>query len=188
MFLLHLFLLGEGKRAASCSPPIRGPGCSGAPRLALRVNELYPEILAPPLLLSSPFLTIFFSFTICLLLFLPLLLFLLCYSSQLFSLSLHPSLYLIILSTGASENKLSSGLPMRASATWRSLKVHVPNSLLYFFLLSITISQLCCVRRNLGLLFAGCFHEFLRVRNQVDDHIHVPCPENTIYHPPSASL
>lgn len=38
---------GEGKEL-HCAPPIREPGCSGAPRLALRVNKLYPEILSPP--------------------------------------------------------------------------------------------------------------------------------------------
>lgn len=141
---------GEG-RALHCAPPIRGPGCSGAPRQALRVNKLYPEILIPPSSLTHSVSQQYFFF-------IPLLL---SFAFSFFSLRLffcslcsvhhyyfpffpsstsHPSLS-PVLCTQASENKLPLGLPTvllldeNARATWRSLKVHVPNSVpsLYSF-------------------------------------------------------
>lgn len=136
---------GEGKEL-HCAPPIREPGCSGAPRLALRVNKLYPEILSPPprsvshhffYLLSYHLLSLFSHsdrYFVSIVLFITVI-FLLSPSS------VPPSLPLLISSTGARENKLSLSVPAalllyeRASATWRSLKVHVPNSAtLVFFL------------------------------------------------------
>lgn len=43
----------------------------------------------------------------------------------------------------------------RAAATWRSLKVHVPNSASLFL---SYIPQLCCVELEFNFAFAGCFH------------------------------
>lgn len=92
----------------------------------------------PSLFLTKFSLTLSFAFC-----FLPQLadVFLLCYSSLLFSFSPHPlsPSPFTILSTEASENKLSLGLPAalllceRVSATWQSLKVHVPNCATLFF-------------------------------------------------------
>lgn len=134
---------GEGK-ALHCAPPIREPGCSGAPRLALRVNKLYPEILIPPSSLTHSvsqqyffsypyFCHLLFHFSLCACSFVPFVplittIFLFSPSS-----ASHPSLS-PVLCTQASENKLPLGLPTvllldeNARATWRSLKVHVPNS------------------------------------------------------------
>lgn len=61
---------GEG-RELHRAPPIREPGCYSAPRLALWVNNLYPEILRPPPP-HPPFLTIFSAlFSYCFLCFHP---------------------------------------------------------------------------------------------------------------------
>ena len=61
---------GEG-RELHRAPPIREQDCSGAPRRALRVNKLYPEILSP--LLPSPVrfspISLTSSFIICFLVF-----------------------------------------------------------------------------------------------------------------------
>ena len=90
--LLHLFLQGEG-RELHCAPPITELGFSGAPRLALRVNKLYPEILSPPPQSFSHhsfyFLASFFDHLL-FLFFHTLLVLFRCYLSQLFSSSLHP--------------------------------------------------------------------------------------------------
>lgn len=136
---------GEGRELYH-APPIREPGYSNAPRLALWMNNLYPEILRPPpsphptpaplTHTFSPIFLIFgiFTFFILLFLFSLAIVLLLSYSSMLFSSSLHrlwpppPN-----LSTEASKNKLSLCLPTAlllcktAPDTWRSLKVHVPN-------------------------------------------------------------
>lgn len=134
---------GEG-RALHCAPPIRGPGCSDAPRQALRVNKLYPEILIPPSSLTHSvsqqyffsypyFCHLLFHFSLCACSFVPFVPFIT--TIFLFSHPLPPTPPSPpILCTQASENKLPLGLPTvllldeNARATWRSLKVHVPNS------------------------------------------------------------
>lgn len=156
---------GEG-RELHRAPPIREPGYYSAPRLALWVNNLYPEILRPPTPLP-PFLTNFFnSFFILFSLFSPstcrfvsFVLFITVIF--LFSPSAATSPPLPILPTEASKNKLSLCLPTglllckTASATWRSLKVHVPNSCYYS----------CVVLA--GIHICVCFSQFkLRIRSR----------------------
>lgn len=102
------------------APPIREPGCSGAPRLALRVNELYPEILSPLLSLcfNLVFYHLLFLFSPSACFFVSFVLFI----TIIFLFSrppVPPSLPLPIFS--ASENKLSLGLP---TASVRGLQPH----------------------------------------------------------------
>lgn len=143
---------GEG-RELHRAPPIGRPGCSGAPRLTLRVNKLYPEILSPP---SHPrSVPHEFSFTSS---------FTICFLSPLAHHYHCPVLSILCPTTspspscpGASENKLISlGLPTilllyeSARATRRSLGVHVPSA--FSSSCTTATSQLCC------FAFAVCFH------------------------------
>lgn len=182
------FFWGEGKRAASSSTNQRA-------RLLRRTSagsageRALPRDTAPPPF-PSPFLIIFFfctsSFTNCFLLFLPLLalLFLLCYSSLLFfpfSLSVSPSPHLIHRSQWKQAVIRSANGGFSHMAVTQSSRA----KLSYFiFLSSISISQLCCVRRN-SVCFRWLFSQFLRMRYQMDDHIHMLNLKTPfIIHPP----
>lgn len=188
MFLLHLFLLGG--REESCIELHQSEGQAAKAHLGWLCGWTSSTQRYCPPPFPSPFLIFFFfctsSFTNCFLLFLPLLalLFLLCYSSLLFfpfSLSVSPSPHLIHRSQWKQAVIRSANGGFSHMAVTQSSRA----KLSYFiFLSSISISQLCCVRRN-SVCFRWLFSQFLRMRYQMDDHIHMLNLKTPfIIHPP----